>query len=692
MADSNDELIVKIGADFKQLKAELDKAGNSVKGFSEKGKKSLESIVQKSKELDKDTTFNTLKTELEKAGGDYEKLSKKGIAALRKLNSTTKTSTKKSGDSVAKLDKEVESSTKGVSKSFKDLDKNVEKSAKGFRGSTDGMLGSIKRLRADLGAVKFAVGAATAVVGLYVNRAAESAIETERWAMRLGMSASELSKLSNVAQLGGANLDDLTDTMKEVNIKALEAAEGNEGYRKTFQSLGIDARAFAQLPIEQQFRSFSDAVSTADVGAQQLIRAVDDLASDAGVRMIETLKKGSKGIDEMSNSAMITAASLSDFDFEQIKKAKVQMDRMKTAVSALANVLLVKLAPVMTTVANAAQSMSESLKIDPLEDLNQDLDESRGKIAKYKAALKETQKTKEEFNKTFFGQLDIYKGHEKEISELKHLIELEQSKSKTINEAIEKEIANRERLADLERAQQGPEEKPEGFRLIPQEAFIPKQDPLLKGIIDYESQMEKRPEQGPDIGDGAFIPDDDALTKAFEENERYLEEMEKFREREFDGEKRHRDRLHKLNEMGFQGRLRMATGFMNDIMSMTQNRSKTLFKISKGFAVADALVSTYQGAAKALKLDFPRNLAAMSSVLAAGFSQVNAIKGVSDSGGGGAAAGGAAAATAEAPTQVLETNVTFSGGGDVSQDQFRGFVNGLNDALDDGMSIGRITA
>jgi hypothetical protein len=201
-------------------------------------------------------------------------------------------------------------------------------------------------------------------------------------------------------------------------------------------------------------------------------------------------------------------------------------------------------------------------------------------------------------------------------------------------------------------------------------------------------------EQGPDFAAGAFIPDEDALMLGMEQNERYLEEMERFREREFDGEKRHRDRLAKLNEMGFQGRLRMATGFMNDIMSMTQNRSKTLFKISKGVAIADALVSTYQGAAKALKLDFPRNLAAMSSVLAAGFAQVNAIKGVSDSGGGGGAAGagGAAATTAEAPTQILETNVTFSGGGDVSQDQFRGFVNGLNDALDDGMTIGRINA
>ena len=369
MADPNDELIVKIGADFKQLKAELDKAGNSVKGFSDKGKKSLEAIVQKSKELDKDTTFNTLKTELEKAGGDYEKLSKKGIAALRKLNSITKTSTKKSGDSVAKLDKEVESSTKGVSKSFKDLDKNVEKAGKGFRGTTNGMLGSIKRLRADLGAVKFAVGAATAVVGLYVNRAAESAIETERWAMRLGMSASELSKLSNVAQLGGANLDDLTDTMKEVNIKALEAAEGNEGYRKTFQSLGIDARTFAQLPIEQQFKRFSDAVSTADVGAQQLIRAVDDLASDAGVRMIETLKKGSKGIDEMGKSAAVTAASLSEFDFEQIKKAKLEMDRLKLSIDSLANLMLVKFSGAITAVADAAEKMAGNMKSKPISDL-----------------------------------------------------------------------------------------------------------------------------------------------------------------------------------------------------------------------------------------------------------------------------------------------------------------------------------
>ena len=693
MASPNDELIVKIGADFKQLKAELDKAGNSVKGFSEKGKKSLEAIVQKSKELDKDTTFNTLKTELEKAGGDYEKLSKKGIAALRKLNSTTKTSTKKSGDSVAKLDKEVESSTKGVSKSFKDLDKNVEKAGRSIEKTNNSIGVSFKSLASKAGSVKLAIAAASAVVGLYVNRAAESAIETERWAMRLGMSASELSKLSNVAQLGGANLDDLTDTMKEVNIKALEAAEGNEGYRKTFQSLGIDARTFAQLPIEQQFKRFSDAVSTADVGAQQLIRAVDDLASDAGVRMIETLKKGSKGIDEMSNSAMITAASLSEFDFEQIKKAKIEMDKMKTAVSGLANVLLVKLAPVMTTVANAARSMSESLKIDSLKDLNKDLDESREKIKKYKIAIKETEKAKEEFDKTFFGKLDLYSGHEKEISELKHLIQLEEEKSKKISQAIEKEVAERKRLEESKRKMLGPEEKPEGFRLIPQEAFIPKQDPLIKGILEYESQMKKRPKQGPDLGEGAFIPEDDALEKAFEQNERYLEEMERFREREFDGEKRHRDRLHKLNEMGFQGRLRMATGFMNDIMTMTQNRSKTLFKISKGVAIADALVSTYQGAAKALKLDFPRNLVAMSSVLAAGFSQVNAIKGVSDSGGGGgASAGGGAAATAEPVTQVLETNVTFSGGGDISQEQFRGFVNGLNDALDDGMTIGRINA
>jgi hypothetical protein len=173
----------------------------------------------------------------------------------------------------------------------------------------------------------------------------------------------------------------------------------------------------------------------------------------------------------------------------------------------------------------------------------------------------------------------------------------------------------------------------------------------------------------------------------------YGEEQIRFNREEYDREKQKMLDLQLLWNSGYQGRLKVAKGFFSDLMTITQNRSKTLFKISKGVAIADALVSTYQGAAKALKLPFPSNLAAMSSTLAAGFAQVNAMKSV-DVGSGGGGGGGVAAttATAEAPAQIMETNVTFSSSGDISQDQFRGFVNGLNDALDDGMTIGRITA
>ena len=143
----------------------------------------------------------------------------------------------------------------------------------------------------------------------------------------------------------------------------------------------------------------------------------------------------------------------------------------------------------------------------------------------------------------------------------------------------------------------------------------------------------------------------------------------------------------------------MAEGFFDDIASMSKSRNSSLFKIAKTASIAMGMVNAYAGASQTLAdptLPFYAKIAAVTSVLAKGFAMVSSLKSINESGGGGGAAaggGGGAATTAEAPpAQIMETNVTFSGGGDVSQDQFRGFVNGLNDALDDGMSIGRITA
>ncbi len=65
----------------------------------------------------------------------------------------------------------------------------------------------------------------------------------------------------------------------------------------------------------------------------------------------------------------------------------------------------------------------------------------------------------------------------------------------------------------------------------------------------------------------------------------------------------------------------------------------TMFGESKEWAIASALVSTYQGIAEAMKLPWPLNLAAAAMVGAIGFKQVASIQSTGKGGGGGGSAG-----------------------------------------------------
>jgi hypothetical protein len=79
-------------------------------------------------------------------------------------------------------------------------------------------------------------------------------------------------------------------------------------------------------------------------------------------------------------------------------------------------------------------------------------------------------------------------------------------------------------------------------------------------------------------------------------------------------------------------------GSFAEIASSFGTNNKKMAKAAQIFGAVQALISTYAGAAKALELPFPYNLAAVAVVMAKGFSLVAAIKGANVPS---AAAGGA---------------------------------------------------
>ena len=115
-----------------------------------------------------------------------------------------------------------------------------------------------------------------------------------------------------------------------------------------------------------------------------------------------------------------------------------------------------------------------------------------------------------------------------------------------------------------------------------------------------------------------------------------------------------------------------------------------LFNGSKKFAAAQALVNAWAGASEALKLPFPKNIAAFAQVLATGMNAVRNIKSAQPGAGAAGGAAGVAAsgggAAAAQPTQTLNFQITNDPFG-MGERFARQLASQLNEAQRNGSSI-----
>jgi len=98
--------------------------------------------------------------------------------------------------------------------------------------------------------------------------------------------------------------------------------------------------------------------------------------------------------------------------------------------------------------------------------------------------------------------------------------------------------------------------------------------------------------------------------------------------------------------------LNLTQDLFGALSNLTATGSEKMFKVSKGFAIAEATMSTYQAAANALatKPFFPNGLLALGVALTQGFAQVKAIKGTSPGGGSGGGGGTSSGGGVSSPT------------------------------------------
>lgn len=122
----------------------------------------------------------------------------------------------------------------------------------------------------------------------------------------------------------------------------------------------------------------------------------------------------------------------------------------------------------------------------------------------------------------------------------------------------------------------------------------------------------------------------------------------------------HQTSLARIQQTRLDNDLTAASDFFGALAQITALGGKKTTKIAKMFGIAQALISTFQGAAKALTLPFPANLAAYATTLAQGMSAVAAIRGVSESGSN---SGSSSGSSSGSTSSSASTSSSGGGGG-----------------------------
>lgn len=128
-------------------------------------------------------------------------------------------------------------------------------------------------------------------------------------------------------------------------------------------------------------------------------------------------------------------------------------------------------------------------------------------------------------------------------------------------------------------------------------------------------------------------------------------------------EEEYQERLGGIKDAGRSADLQGMLGAGQQTLQALGSFNQKALKMAQVFGAAKAFIATFEGAAEALKLPFPANLAAAASVIAAGAGFVAAIKSVGSNGStpGGVGAGGAGGAAGAAPQSQGPLVVKLSG-------------------------------
>ena len=177
----------------------------------------------------------------------------------------------------------------------KDLERARGQLRRFDRGATE----SAKRVAT---ATAAATAAAAAGFAALAKRQIDVADEAGKTAERLGLTTEELTRLRYAAKLTGAEQNTLEMSLQRMTRRLAEAATGGGEASKAIKELELDAQDLARKSPAEAFADIADRLNRVESQSQR-VRLAFKFFDSEGVRLVNTLALGRKGLQEAGDEA-----------------------------------------------------------------------------------------------------------------------------------------------------------------------------------------------------------------------------------------------------------------------------------------------------------------------------------------------------------------------------------------------------
>lgn len=560
--------------------------------------------------------------------------------------------------------------TGGFREGMSQAERAAEKANQKIRKETAHTIDTVGKWGAAAGAAAAAVSVA---LGAVVLQGIETVAQQNDLAESIGITNRELTALSRAADLSGVSQDELSVAMKKLNKTIGDAQGGSKSASAALGALGLTADKLAQMPMDQRFNAIAQSISGLATQTERAA-AVQDIMGKSAQSLLPMLQDGGKTIAQAARQTEQWGLALSELDVANIAAADDRMSDVSATISAMKRHLAAEFAPVITVISerlldltkdvggfrNKAREMFEGLLIgaghvaDAFQKIHKFIKVVEVGIGGVSVAYN-----------TLVGSLtsvgtalDRITGHRGADE-----IAIRQSEvTKAISESMSSLAQSKKELEDISSAPAA-----SGFIngfLKDIEEAASRTKKTIKEVVDEADA----PIRGPNISanDSGIVIDDfqtflkqqndiveqnRAAMRAADDSARaewraaQMEDLTNWTEIQIESADivdKHEQKLMQSRQKRFSETHEL----LGNLSTLMNTQSRKMFEIGKAAAIANTIVSTYEGATKsyASLASIPfvgpaLAFGARAAAIASGLASVAAIRGTSFGGGGGASAG-----------------------------------------------------